>query len=94
MRERKETKAIVDRNIRASAVCSATLRDWKTSCIHAPTVMEVCSLRFRASCCIKASAQTAPPLKSMRKVVTTLAAKRKDGNYANVEECSASASSS
>jgi hypothetical protein len=49
-RERGATKAFLDRNIRAFAVCSATLRDWKASRLHAPTVMEVCSLRFRASC--------------------------------------------
>jgi hypothetical protein len=47
---RGATKAFLDRNIREFAVCSATLTDWNASRLHAPIVMEVCSLRFRASC--------------------------------------------
>jgi hypothetical protein len=53
MREgvREKTKAFLDRNIRAFAVYSATLTNWKASRLPAPTVMGVYSLSFRVSCC-------------------------------------------
>jgi hypothetical protein len=53
MREgvREKTKAFLDRKIRAFAVYSATLTNWKASRLPAPTVMGMCSLSFRVSCC-------------------------------------------
>jgi hypothetical protein len=45
-RNRKVEPYIRRHNIRAFAVLSATLRDWKA--LHESTIMEVCSLRFRA----------------------------------------------
>jgi hypothetical protein len=43
------SRTFFDRTVRAFAVSRGTLTDWKACRFHAPTVMEVCSLRLRAS---------------------------------------------
>jgi hypothetical protein len=47
--EEVETKAFLDRDVRSFGVCSTTLRDWRAGCLHALTVMELCSLTLPTS---------------------------------------------